>query len=63
MGLCSKAGEDPNVWKQFGPEPTWAMALCLYTVWVGRLDGEGFWVGDYWGGVRVGCPFGALARR
>ena len=50
MGLCSKAGEDPNVWKQFGPEPTWAMALCLYTVWVGRLDGEGFWVGDYWGG-------------
>jgi len=21
MGLCSRPGEDPNAWKQFGPDP------------------------------------------
>jgi hypothetical protein len=26
---------------------------------VGCLGGEGFWVWDYGGGVRVGRPFGA----
>ena len=25
MGLCSRPREDPNAWKQFGPEPTWAI--------------------------------------
>jgi hypothetical protein len=30
MGLCSRPGEDPNAWKQFGPETTWAIAMCLY---------------------------------
>jgi hypothetical protein len=28
MGPCSSSpGEDPNAWKQFGPEPTWEIAL------------------------------------
>jgi len=25
MRLCSRPGEDPNAWKQFRPEPTWAI--------------------------------------
>ena len=25
MGPCSRPGEDPNAWKQFGPEPTRAI--------------------------------------
>jgi hypothetical protein len=44
MGLCSRPGEDPNDWKQFGPETTWASSV---PVWVGRLGGDGFWVRDY----------------
>jgi hypothetical protein len=45
MGLCSRPGEDPNASKQFGPETTWAIALCLYDPTVGRLGGDGFWMG------------------
>jgi hypothetical protein len=33
---CSKPGEDPNAWKQFGSKPTWAIALCRARMWPGR---------------------------
>ena len=58
MGPCSRPGEDPSAWKQFGPEPTWAISAV--PEWVGpvlgRLVSEGFWVADYWWGS-VRPPF------
>ena len=63
MGPCSRPGEDPSAWKQFGPEPTWAISAV--PEWVGPVlgrlvqAGEGFWMRDYMKGGRVGRPFGA----
>jgi hypothetical protein len=28
MGFCDRPGEDPNPWKQFGPETTSLYVLC-----------------------------------
>ena len=55
MGLCSRPGEDPNAWKQFGPDYSWVSSGSPDPG--SRLGSNGFWVGDYGGGVRVGRPF------
>ncbi len=53
MGPCSRPGEDPNAWKQFGPEPE-----IEPRYWPGgRLDSEGFWVRDYGRGGGGRPPF------
>ena len=50
MGPCSRPGEDPNVWKQFGPG---YLGNSAVPEWVGRLGGKGLWMGDYRGRGRA----------